>query len=375
MISTRLHKHVVLANDLRRKIRSGGFGAQGKIPTERELCNQYGCSRGTVRQALRSLAAQGLVRSQRGAGTFAVRRKGERASRTVAVVVPNVTNSEIAGLVHVLSGELIDRGYHLSLWVTNDRPKTERKIIAELLRSEIAGVLKFPTDVIHELEIRARFREAGIPCIVINDFWVDCHLDHHVAYDEQAAMTMAVDHLTGLGHQRIGLLDSHISPRVRAITAYRDALKRHNLPADDALMLLGVPFGPPALGRLYHEGGLNPTALITMFDIIAERVIVGLRQMGRRVPEDVSVANVNGPPLRMRDGMDLTTAVPPNEEIAAKALDILEGWTPDGGVRHELLKPDFHVGHSTGPCAENDAVPMTAAGVREEAPMAGVGVA
>lgn len=365
MIPATAQKYVLIANSLRKSIHAGEFGPKGKIPTERNLCVTYQCSRGTIRHALRFLASQGLVRSKRGAGTFAVERKNERTSRRIAAVVPNMNNSEIARFMHVLSGQLIDRGYTLSLYVTNEQSKTGHKIIADLLQSEITGVFKFPTKIVHELDYRARFREAGIPCVVINDFWVDCYQDHHVAYDEAAGMAMAVEHLAGLGHRRIGLLDSHMAPRIRAINAYRDALRRYGLPYDDKLLLLGYPGHDPALDRVYYEGGVNPTALITIYDLIAERVIASLGQMGLKVPEDVSVVNLNGPPLGIRDDIDLTTAVPPNEEITNKALDILEVWTPDAEVRHELIKPGFHVGSSTGPPADAQGELVGAAAMRK----------
>jgi DNA-binding LacI/PurR family transcriptional regulator len=260
-------------------------------------------------------------------------------------------NSEIARFVHALSAELVERGHWFNLMVTNESVKTEQAVIDDLPRLSPFGVLKFPTQIAYEHDVRARLREAGIPCVVINDFWADCSLDHHVAYDEQAGMKMAVDHLVELGHERIGLLDSHISPRVRAINAYRDALRSHGLPADEKLMLLGDPSQIPALDRLYHKGGINPTALITVYDVIAVRVVAGLRQIGLRVPEDVSVANTNGEPLAMGH-VDFTTVVLPDQKIIRCALEILETWTEGAPVRHEIITPGFHVGRSTAPCAE-----------------------
>ncbi|MFF4795937.1 GntR family transcriptional regulator [Streptomyces sp. NPDC001276] len=55
-----------LAGDLREAIASGAYGAGGRLPSEEELAQQYGVSRGTVRQALAVLRANGLVTSRRG---------------------------------------------------------------------------------------------------------------------------------------------------------------------------------------------------------------------------------------------------------------------------------------------------------------------
>lgn len=56
-----------VSSDLRRRINSGEF--TDSFPGEFELTEQYGVSRHTVREALRVLRAEGILRSERGRGT------------------------------------------------------------------------------------------------------------------------------------------------------------------------------------------------------------------------------------------------------------------------------------------------------------------
>jgi GntR family transcriptional regulator len=58
-------------NSIREKIMSEVFLPDGKIPPERELCESYGVSRITMRNAFRLLQDQGLVERMPGKGTFA----------------------------------------------------------------------------------------------------------------------------------------------------------------------------------------------------------------------------------------------------------------------------------------------------------------
>lgn len=51
-------------------IRAGRFGPDGRIPTEQELCEEYGLSRTPVARALTELAREGIVLRQRRRGTF-----------------------------------------------------------------------------------------------------------------------------------------------------------------------------------------------------------------------------------------------------------------------------------------------------------------
>lgn len=56
----------VLATRLQQQILSGGYPAGSVLPTERELVSTTGLGRGSVREALRILEAQGLVRTRAG---------------------------------------------------------------------------------------------------------------------------------------------------------------------------------------------------------------------------------------------------------------------------------------------------------------------
>jgi GntR family transcriptional regulator len=59
-----------LAGDLRSRVLGGEWRRGGRVPSETELAASYQVSRVTVRTALKSLEAQGLVDIRHGAGTF-----------------------------------------------------------------------------------------------------------------------------------------------------------------------------------------------------------------------------------------------------------------------------------------------------------------
>ncbi|MDH6284992.1 GntR family transcriptional repressor for pyruvate dehydrogenase complex [Rhodococcus sp. LBL1] len=79
----------VLANELRERILSGEFAEGTPLPPERELVVQTKMSRTTVREALRILEVQGLVRIKAGrAGGAFVQRPGEQSmADTVALLI------------------------------------------------------------------------------------------------------------------------------------------------------------------------------------------------------------------------------------------------------------------------------------------------
>lgn len=61
------------------RIRNGEVKEGGFLPTEEELCQEFGVSRGTVRKAIEELKEEGYVVSEQGKGVFLVRPKFEQS--------------------------------------------------------------------------------------------------------------------------------------------------------------------------------------------------------------------------------------------------------------------------------------------------------
>lgn len=62
--------YLQIAAHLKGLIQSGKFGPGDRLPTERQLGEEFGVARGTVREATRELQHQGLLEIQHGRGTF-----------------------------------------------------------------------------------------------------------------------------------------------------------------------------------------------------------------------------------------------------------------------------------------------------------------
>ena len=63
-------KYQEIANKLRAQIQAGVYKSGEQLALEREMCEQYGVSRITIKRAVDELVKEGLVVKRRGSGTF-----------------------------------------------------------------------------------------------------------------------------------------------------------------------------------------------------------------------------------------------------------------------------------------------------------------
>lgn len=91
-----------IADELEQSIARGAFQPGSKLPGEINIARRFGVNRHTVRRAIAALAQRGLVRAERGSGTFIEQR------RIPYPIRPRTRFSEIVGRAgHSVSGQLI----------------------------------------------------------------------------------------------------------------------------------------------------------------------------------------------------------------------------------------------------------------------------
>jgi DNA-binding LacI/PurR family transcriptional regulator len=147
---------------------------------------------------------------------------------------------------------------------------------------------------------------------------------------------LATQHLLGLGHRRIAVISGPpdvLCSRAR-IDGYRSALDHAGVPVDPTL----VRHGDFWVDGGYHHGlellsrPDRPTAIFAGSDFQALGVLRAARELGLRVPDDLSVVGYDDLPVISWIGPPLTTVRQPLAEMAATAtrmvLGLAEGTVP-----------------------------------------------
>ncbi len=346
-----------VATRLRQMIESGRWRPGDRLPAERELCDDLSTSRVSLRRALALLVGEGMVRrhDRARAEVLAAQpaRPGlERDHLCVLTPIPfasvvDPTNDEliniIAAALHGASQAQLRFTYH---HVDAER-MADGVAVRALLRPYYGGVLLIGHDHLGSDALQG-FASADCPVVAVQTSGAErCPGLHVVERDDGAGMRLALEHLRGLGHQRI----LHLT--------YRDALPWVRARAT-VLAAAGVPTSAPlamrettdrslALARIQRVLDDGATAVIAVNDGLAELVLAAAAQQGRRVPEDLSVVGFDNVALAATLG--LTTVAHMSRELGDAAmrllLDAMAQRAPAQG-RHLRIEPRLMVRRSTG---------------------------
>lgn len=98
-------RYMQLAQTLVNEIQSGRFPVGSTIPTEFELCEQFGASRSTVREAVKQLVQLGMVVRQAGVGTTVKSLRSEGGYRQVMQHLSDLHRYTADTVLQILSKE------------------------------------------------------------------------------------------------------------------------------------------------------------------------------------------------------------------------------------------------------------------------------
>lgn len=95
--------YIQLKNLIIKKIESGEYPEDFKIPSEQELCEMYNISRPTVRQAVGELTSSGYLYKEKGKGTFVSKSKYRIDIKNYSGFTDSILDSDMPGERNVVS--------------------------------------------------------------------------------------------------------------------------------------------------------------------------------------------------------------------------------------------------------------------------------
>ncbi|GII54641.1 LacI family transcriptional regulator [Planotetraspora thailandica] len=267
-----------------------------------------------------------------------------RQQRTggIGLLVPDITDSFYARLTDGVLSCARSYGEPVTIGVTGDDPEREAELIGTLIEQSMDRVIAVPSG---DGEMWAPALRAGLN-VVFADRKVRADVPGVVA-DDRAGVGIAVEYLAGLGHRKIAFLARY--GQSQRVAAFTDTLTSLGVPVDPELVVHARASRDSAYataaGLLQSRPDL--TAVLTGGNILGEAMVLAARELGVRIPRDVSLIMFDDVPWAELCSPPLTVIAQPAQDVGYRAAELVlrQGRRP----RTVTLPTELIVRASCGP--------------------------
>ncbi|MDR7434127.1 MAG: LacI family DNA-binding transcriptional regulator [Armatimonadota bacterium] len=275
----------------------------------------------------------------------------KRTSHTIGLIVPDISNPFYPAIARGIEDVANAHGYAIVLCNTYEDLAKEREYLSLLRRRWVDGLI-FATSGVNTKHLQW-LRGHRVPVVLVARDVEGLEIDA-VLVDNFRGAYLAVQHLIGLGHRRIGFIGGpstlHVSQERRR--GYLQALDDAGIAPDPAYSVEGnfrAEGGDSAMQKLLQLSP-PPTAVFAANDLMAIGAMNAIKRVGLRIPGDVAVVGFDDIPFASLVEPRLTTVAQPKYKMGAMAMTLLleriEG--KGDGPRKILLEPELIVRDSCG---------------------------
>jgi LacI family transcriptional regulator len=292
-----------------------------------------------------NLLARGLVSSR---------------THTIGYIVDNLSWSYFSELAECVQAATEEYDYHSYVYSSLKNPENERKGIDSFFARGVEGLLVSAMEAEENMSVYRDLAERNFPVVFLNDI-PGLEADA-VVTDNFSGATKAMEHLNLLGHRKIMFIGPRedTSFKLQRLTAYRHALQQKEHIENFVWCEENGPLCGYRAVKSASFSNARPSAIFAYNDIIALGVYRGLREIGLKIPNDVSIVGYDDLDACQLVHPPLTSVGVPLRELARIAVDLLmrrinevrnnAGQTPSSRVGQKIVvTPKLVVRQSTAP--------------------------
>lgn len=249
-------------------------------------------------------------------------------SKAIGVLVKGISNMLFASVVEEIQRMIEKTEYTLVVsYLDEDADEVEQAILLCRERKPL-GLLFLGGNPEY---FHREFSGVDVPCVLVTNRANEMHFENlsSVATDDIAAARCAVDQLFVAGHRRIGILGGDFDKSYTSHQRFlgcEQSFSEHGavLDVEHCYEKARFSFGSAcrAMKRLIGKFP-DVTAVFAMSDVMAIGAIRALRDLGYRVPEDVSVIGFDGTSLAEYYNPKLATIKQQHQTLANRSIEIL----------------------------------------------------
>lgn len=329
--------------------------------TIKDLATQTGYSVGTVSRVLNnqphvSEAARQAILRAASESDFQLNSNAKQLkqqhSKTILVICRGTVNELFDNMLVSIQARIAQTEYPLTVDYIDEEENEVRRAVQLCLEKKPQGILFLGGNRRHFLE---DFHQVSVPCVLVTNEAKDLPFRNlsSVSSDDVLAAEMAIDHLISLGHRNIGVLGGNreiSDTAVQRCKGCRNAFEKHGIPFTDAqyeVVRFSYEDGYRGAKALLQR---NPgmTAIFAMSDVTAIGAIRAITDLGKRIPEDLSLVGVDGLELGDYTVPRLTTVAQSAQALVDRSLALLAHYgSEDAQAIHETVPVTLQVKEST----------------------------
>ena len=323
-------KYLELVNWIKEQIETEKLLPGQKMYSENELSDMFDLSRQTVRHAISVLEQEQVLRRVRGSGTYINEVREETHRNRIALIMTYLDGYIFPRTIQSIENILFKAGYTVQIAFTNNLIDRERRILEDILeKDEVAGVIVEATKSAlpnPNLHFYKKLMERKIPVLFINCFY-EALKTPHVSMNDKQAGKIATSYLIQKGHKKItGIFKLDDGQGHLRYAGFGEAMNEAGLAYDESKILWVDTEDTKDFFKLkdkIKERLNGHTALVCYNDDVAFNLIKLLKEVGIRIPEDLSVTSVDDSELAVLGDVKLTSVPYPMEKLGIKAANNL----------------------------------------------------
>jgi LacI family transcriptional regulator len=270
---------------------------------------------------------------------FGGRALASNRTNTVGAVIPTMDNSIFARGLQAFQEGLVEAGVTLLVASSNYDPEKELDQVQTLISRGADGLLLIgqarPRETYEFLERR------GIPYVIAWNYREDDNASY-VGFDNKNAARRLTELVLTRGHREIAMIAgiTHFNDRAAdRVSGVCEALAAAGLDAEN-MAIVEASYSLEAGGNAFCQLLANtppPTAVICGNDVLAAGAILKARELGKRVPQDISITGYDDIELAEVIDPQLTTVHVPHKRMGYAAAQLLLELR-DGKTRHRSIE-------------------------------------
>ncbi|KKC38074.1 transcriptional regulator [Devosia epidermidihirudinis] len=275
-----------------------------------------------------------------------------RETKTIGLVLTDITIPTLTRTAQAMELALAERGYSTLFATSNNDPAEERRVIEMFRSRQVDGMLIYPHRH-RELDHIHKLRRANYPIVLLvgdPSAGIDA-----VCIDEFDGAFRAVQHLTEMGHVRIGILDSS-NPigNSEKLEGYVKALSDADIAFDASLFV--DPQGHSVIRGFWAMDTLmskpdRPTAVFCANDSLALGALRWTQKHGLRVPDEIAIIGFDNIEFAEHAATPISSVHYDVQMVTDLAVDRLVGLIKAGdklpAPRVTMIEPSIIVREST----------------------------